>query len=208
MGAQMLILIGAGAAVLVVGSVVLTVFLINRPTSTPAPSANVASTTVSKPATPAVDLNAPSPVIVAPAIPKLVVAATEPTPAPTPAATALGPVESTSPETKPTVEPPAAAPTPASGSPAVAAASAPSTAAASTPAPGEKPTETQIQTFVDSIRVAGIRSSGGGSKVLMNERVYKVNDVVNRGLGLKLVKVEPEQLTFSDANGVIYVKTF
>lgn len=74
-------------------------------------------------------------------------------------------------------------------------------------APARQP-ELHIQLFVDAIRVMGIRSSGGESKVLMNDRVYRVNDIVDRVLVLKLVKVEPEMLTFTDANGMVYTKSF
>jgi hypothetical protein len=35
-----------------------------------------------------------------------------------------------------------------------------------------------------------------------------VNDIVNRGFGLKLVKIEPDSLTFADAKGETYVKNF
>jgi hypothetical protein len=68
--------------------------------------------------------------------------------------------------------------------------------------------ELHIQLFVDAIRVMGVRSSGGESKVLMNDRVYRVNDIVDRKLVLKLVKVEPELLTFTDPNGMVYTKSF
>ena len=42
----------------------------------------------------------------------------------------------------------------------------------------------------------------------MNERVYRVNDIVDRTLGIRLVKVAADSLTFSDPNGVSYVKGF
>jgi hypothetical protein len=62
--------------------------------------------------------------------------------------------------------------------------------------------------FVDAVRVAGIRSSGDDSRVLMNDRVYRVNDIVDRALGIRLVKVAVDSLTFSDAAGLTYVKYF
>lgn len=65
-----------------------------------------------------------------------------------------------------------------------------------------------MNAFLDRLHVTGIRSSGAESKVLMNDRVYRVNDVVDRALGLKLVKVSPDTLTFEDANGLTYTKTF
>jgi hypothetical protein len=66
----------------------------------------------------------------------------------------------------------------------------------------------RILTYVDAVRVAGIRSSGSDSKVLMNDRVYRLNDVVDYTLGLRLTKVTADGLTFTDANGTTYVKNF
>jgi hypothetical protein len=47
---------------------------------------------------------------------------------------------------------------------------------------------------------------GDDSRVLINDRVYRVNEVVDRNLGIRLVKVEPGSLHFVDARGVAYVK--
>jgi ribosome-associated protein YbcJ (S4-like RNA binding protein) len=58
------------------------------------------------------------------------------------------------------------------------------------------------------LKVTGIRSSGTDSKVLMNDRVFRVNDVVDRSLGVRLTKVSSDSLTFTDANGAVYVKYF
>jgi hypothetical protein len=81
--------------------------------------------------------------------------------------------------------------------------------AAVVPPPADpKAPDERIAAFVDSIRVTGIRSSGAESRVLMNERVYRVNDVIDRALGVKLIKATADTLTFSDARGVTYVKYF
>ena len=128
-----LVLLIAGAAVVVVISVVATVYFVNRPSA-----------------------------------PKVAVAA--PAPAPMPA------------------------PTPA-------------------PAPAAEPVvegtlADRIANYVDKVRVTGIRTSENGSKVLMNDRVYRLNDLVDRKLGLRLVKIESDSLTFADATGATYVKSF
>ena len=60
--------------------------------------------------------------------------------------------------------------------------------------------------FVDAVRVTAFRPSEG--KVLMNERMYRVNDVVEKNLNVRLVKVASDGLTFVDANGITYVKHF
>ena len=77
-----------------------------------------------------------------------------------------------------------------------------------TPAPVMARADERVHAFVDAIRVTGIRSSGSDSKVLMNERVFRVNDIVDRNLGLRLTSVAPDSLTFTDPNGVTYVKNF
>jgi hypothetical protein len=40
----------------------------------------------------------------------------------------------------------------------------------------------------------------------MNERVYRVNDVVERTMSIRLVKAAADSLTFADSRGVTYVK--
>jgi len=122
----------------------------------------------------------PAPVVVTAAP----VAATVPAPA---AATTPAPVATTpSPTTEPVAKPAEAAPAPAA----------------------EGSLADRIATFVDKVRVMGIRTTDSGSKVLMNDHVYRLNDVVDRKLGLRLVKIEADSLTFADATGATYVKTF
>lgn len=42
----------------------------------------------------------------------------------------------------------------------------------------------------------------------MNGQVFRVNELVDRKLGVRLLKVSVDSLTFADANGVTYVKYF
>ncbi len=44
--------------------------------------------------------------------------------------------------------------------------------------------------------------------MLINGHVYKVNDILNRALGVRLVKVDPDHLTLMDAGGATYLKSF
>lgn len=185
-----LVLLIAGAAVVIVISVVATVYFVNR---TPAPkiaaAPAVTPSVVTAPA-PAVAAT-PSPVVIAPVVIKIPAPIVE-APSPAPA----------------TVEPPApvaVATTPPAATPS------PAPAPAATPAPEpvvEGTLADRIANFVDKVRVTGIRTSENGSKVLMNDKVYRLNDVVDRKLGLRLVKIEPDNLTFADANGATYVKNF
>jgi hypothetical protein len=198
---QMLVLALAGAAVVVVISVVATVYFLNRaPAAKPAAKVAVAA---AKPAliTPAPE---PSPVIIAPVIVQAPPAAVE-LPKTTPVVAEAAPVVAAP-------APVPAATTPAPASSAVASAPAPSSApapAAAAAAPAaELPLDVRIAMFVDKAHVTGIRASGAGSKVLMNDRVYRLNDVVDRVLGLRLIRIGPDSLTFADASGTIYVKNF
>jgi hypothetical protein len=207
-----MVLIGSGALVLVVLSVVFTVYLVNRPAKstqvvavTPAPAAKKA------PSTPVAHESASTPTIVAPAIvaPAITAPAKDPAPAAPGATSAVqssAPAASTpTPQPVTVVVPPVITPT--ASLPAAPAATAPATpvpapAAALAPdAPDER-----VAAFVESVRVTGIRSSGAESRVLMNERVYRVNDVVERAMNIRLVKAAPDSLTFADSRGVTYVK--
>ena len=65
-----------------------------------------------------------------------------------------------------------------------------------------------IQGIVDRYRVSGVRAAGADSKALVDGHVYKINEVIDRTIGLKLVKVEADHLTFVDAQGDTYLKSF
>lgn len=62
--------------------------------------------------------------------------------------------------------------------------------------------------FIEAIRVAGIRASTTDSKVLMNDRVYRLNDIVEHEMGLKLVGITANSLTFEDEHGSRYTRSF
>lgn len=61
---------------------------------------------------------------------------------------------------------------------------------------------------IESFRVGGIRVSGADSKVLMNDRVYRLNDIVDHELGIRLTVIETRTLTFEDERGAVHVRNF
>lgn len=208
--AQQLVLIVAGVVVLVVLTVVATVWLVNRPT-TPKPAPAIAASPAPKSAT---VVGAPAPIIVAPVIkPAPVPVAAAPVPPPTVTAPAVAPSAAPrAPVQAPVAaqSTPPASPTPA---PTVASEAPVATTAELLPAAPPPPitpakADERIHVFVDAIKVTGIRSSGDDSRVLMNDRVFRLNDIVDRALGVRLTKVEPNILTFTDANGATYLKNF
>jgi hypothetical protein len=191
MSTQTMVLIGAAAVVLIVVSAVVTGMLIagkfeskTAPVAaTPAPvavaSAPAVAISMPKP-TPAPVVVTPAPVVAVPA--PVVVAA------PTPVLTA----------------PPAAAPAqaPATVSVIPAPASTPAQAAAA------QAQNDMIQNLVDKYHVSGVRAAGGDSKALIDGHVYKQNEFLDRSLGLKLVGVDQDHLTFVDKAGNTYIKSF
>jgi hypothetical protein len=115
--------------------------------------------------------------------------------------------------------PPEAAPPASSASPTVSVdvSQAPAPAAVETPAPAPRPVvsrqpapprqDPRILVFIDKLKVLGIRAAGSDSKVLMSGRVYRLNDIVDYELGLRLTGVGTTTLTFLDENGVVYTKS-
>lgn len=100
-------------------------------------------------------------------------------------------------------------PTPSPNPPAPVAeiAPPPAPAVAAAPVVTARP-DAQVQAFVDGVKITGVKAAGDESRVLMNDKVYRVNEMVERTLGVRLLKVEADNLTFSDANGVTYLKYF
>jgi len=76
----------------------------------------------------------------------------------------------------------------------------------STPPPSPRQNR-QIVVLINSLHVTGVRVAGDDSKVLMNNRVYRLNDTIDYDLGLKLTGVSTTALTFVDDSGVVYTKS-
>ncbi len=195
-------LILAGAGVLVSISVLATVWLLR----VPPPPVKEAKPAVARHEVPpaaatggiaTVPDTAPVPAPLAPRPALPVAAATTPPPAPTPAV-AVAPA--------PTLVPSPARPTLAAP-PQVVAPVAPVS-----PPPAViddvEASKTAAQKFIDEMRISGVRQQGADSKVLINGRVYRLNEIVDRTLGLRLTQVHPTQLTFTDRQGAIYTREF
>jgi len=176
---QTVVLIAGAAVALIVVSAVITGILM---TGKAEPKAAVAA----KPTPVAIPTPAPQKVVVQ--VPVIALAPSRPgPPSPTPAPTA----------------PPKPAETPLP-----IASTEPPAAASQHPAPAPQARNDLIQGIVDRFHISGVRSAGADSKALVDGHVYKVNDTMDRSVGLKLVKVEPDRLTFVDADGNTYVKSF
>ena len=197
---QTLVLLAGGGIALFVVCVVGAVLWINQPApAKPAPNRPAASSVTSAPLNPPPVVATPAPIAPKPSAPVV-----------------IAPAEADPPKPPIRLDPaPAAALTSmasARSEPIVELAGAsnpePSPRVITVPNLPAGKFEERIQAIVDGWRVAGIRSSSTGSRVLLNERVYKLNDVVDRANGLRLTKIASDQLTFTTAEGVDYVKTF
>lgn len=206
---QTMLILGAGGVLLVVLSAVGTAYWLSRPAAKPSPVVPVAATT------PQPKMASAAPALIVPAIPPPTEAASKQAGA-AKSVTSVA-VESAKPANPPTrveASHPVGAPVapvavaPAATAPAAAAPASAAVTPAPTAVPPPPKSDERIHQFVDALRVTGIRSSGSDSKVLMNDRVYRLNDIVDRALGLRLTKVAADSLTFTDANGVNYVKYF
>ena len=203
-----LMLIGGGAAAVVALLVLGAVFLL-RKDEPPAPMPKPEKIAAVQPTAPAPTASIPAAVVA----PVVTLAATPATPPPAPQPVVATPAPVAAP-----VEVVAAAPTtPASTAPQFVL---PPAVTDSTPAPASSPTvaapvvserpkpSTRMIGVIEHLRVGGIRVAGTESKVLMNDRVYRLNDVVDFELGIRLTGIEAKALTFEDARGAVHIRTF
>ncbi len=76
------------------------------------------------------------------------------------------------------------------------------------PPPSTPTANSRVYEFLEKLRVSGIRASDTDPKVIMNDRVYRLNDIVDRLTQLRLTRIEASTLTFVDASGFEYRKSF
>ena len=184
-----LLLLGAGATVLIM-----------RYGFAPAAPGPVAASTSAPPA--AAPAPAPAPVSLPPPAPEPIVTLPPIAPvAPPPAAVTARPAPAAPARPAPRLSPaPEAAPAP-DPSPAPVA-------VVPVAAPAVEDHETQVKTFLASARLAGVRGQDAQARVLMNEKVYRLGNVVEPELGLRLSAVRAGLLVFTDAEGRTYEKPY
>lgn len=66
----------------------------------------------------------------------------------------------------------------------------------------------QMISAIEGFRIAGVRAAGTDSKVLMNDRVYRVGDVVDHVNGIRIAAVTANSVTFTDRSGASYTRNF
>jgi hypothetical protein len=158
-----------------------------------------------------------APMVVLPTIPaiKPVEPATPPrSAAPTPATRAEA-TPSIAPSTTPTTSSTAVSVAPVDVGSAITESPAP-TATPSAPAPvvpvaavltpAER--EAKIYEFLTNLRLTGVRGLDRDARVLMNERVWRLNDIVSPELGLRLSAIRPNLLVFTDSQGKTFEKPY
>jgi hypothetical protein len=156
------------------------------PAAVAATTAPVAPAPAPPPATIPAPINAAPPIAVAPPPPS-------PTVAPAPVAVPTSPAPAPTP-----VAPVAVSPTPPP---------APAVPAVVTPPAPPRP-DHRLDTLVTALRVTGVKAAAGDPepRALIDNRVFKLGDILDRPAGLRLTKITPATLTFTDANGFDYEK--
>lgn len=195
----LLIRLGAGAALLtvvIIGGVVLL-----RKKTLPADAQHSAGQTPG--GQPALSLSNGQPNTVQP-LAQQPATAVPPPAATVPAATTFVVPLAAPPVATPRTEPPA----PRTETPKPVAA----TVATTSPVPVKPATPGKLEPkaiiFIESIKVAGIRASSTDSKVLMNDRVYRIGNTIEHEMGIKLTGITANSLTFEDERGGSYTRTF
>lgn len=76
------------------------------------------------------------------------------------------------------------------------------------PAPAPLDPTPRIRSFLAAARITGVRGREDQARVLMNEKVFRLNDTVEQDLGLRLSGVRAGVLVFTDALGHHYEKKY
>ncbi len=174
---------GGAAALLLLGAGGF--FAVHLLTRAPEPAAVPKTvTTTAAPAKPTETAPKTADTSVAPVNPSVTIPATS---APAPAVVAATPVVETKPVVVAPVAPPPEPPKPAAPPPKM---------------------EPKAITFIEALKVTGIRASTTDSKVLMNDRVYRIGDIVEHQMDLKLAGITSTSLTFEDEKGARYTRNF
>lgn len=107
------------------------------------------------------------------------------------------------------IVPPAVTPAPTQPPGSVEVFNRPVVAAHSNGFAGLAPTPNpKVYEFLQALKITGIRVSETDPKVIMNDRVFRLNDLVDKSTQIRLLKVTASSLTFVDVNGVEYQKSF
>ena len=66
----------------------------------------------------------------------------------------------------------------------------------------------EITAWLEQSTISGVRITSSSSKVILNNKAYMPDEIVNMALELKILEIEPERIRFIDANGAEYIKSF
>lgn len=191
----LLLRLGIGGALLAIVIIGGTVLMRNKaPAARSAPIPETIVVKVPEPAPTAASPAAAPTTFVVPIVSTPQLAATPPTAAPAAGVlpSAPVPIVSSVEPAQPTVVATAPVPLPVTPKPAAA--------------PGKL--EPRAINFIESLRVVGIRASATDSKVLMNDRVYRIGSIIEHEMGIKLSAITSSSLTFEDEHGGTYTRTF
>ena len=199
MPARALMMLLTGGVLVLLTGIVLTVVVLNLDSPSLVASKKASNHQVKSDPVPVASIPPPPtvvlPPIVIPVKPVEVIPTIPPLPAPVVVTPALPVVRPTPPPVA--VVQPAVIPVPVSPvSPAI------------TVAPAKPVANPAVTTFLDTLRITGVRVSGDDSKAILNDRVVRIRDYVDRTLRLRLIHVTQSEMVFTDDNGFEYTKSF
>lgn len=186
-----------GLCATVGGLLALVAVLLLRPSATPSVAPAAATTVATATPSPASASSVPATPPPAPTLPSTSVSASLASSA------SAAPAKSTAPQPSAESIVTTVATIPAASTPAPA----PVVTTPAAPTGPARPTPRLIQA-VEALRVTGIRAAGADSKVLMNDRVYRLGDIVDHELQIRLTGATAQSLTFVDETGASYTRNF
>lgn len=62
--------------------------------------------------------------------------------------------------------------------------------------------------FLEDSRVTGVKAAGRQSRVLMNNRVYRIDSIIHEETGLRITEIQDNYINLVDESGIQYRKTF
>lgn len=75
--------------------------------------------------------------------------------------------------------------------------------------PAPKPSNKAFfEEYIDGLVVSGVRLAGLDSKVIIDERVYRLLETINRDPKLIVTEITPQTIVFADEEGNTYVKSY
>lgn len=75
------------------------------------------------------------------------------------------------------------------------------------PIPDAEPSP-KVLAFLESSRISGVKVAGSQGRLLMNNQVFNIDDIVQPETGLRITEIQANIILFTDESGIQYRKQF